>query len=144
MQGRSWMAALTLASGAVLALGSTGRSDDKAAAGRVKLVFAIAGLGSRGCDIEIRPGHPGCQFRPVTRHLSYEGKAEVVLDDVRTTSADRDCAFAIIVREPGHPPRTFHRGLRLDASQPSAPPTLSCYFSSPSRIAGATEMRSRR
>ncbi len=144
MQGRSWMAALTLASGAVLALGSSGWADEKPAAGRVMLKIGIAGLGRGGCDVEIKPGHPGCQFRPVTRHITSDGKADVVLDDVRTTSADRDCAFAITVREPGHPPRTFHRGLRLDASQPATVPTLSCFFSSPSRIARASEMRERR
>jgi hypothetical protein len=138
------MAALTLASGAVLALGSSGWADEKPSAGRVKLDVRIAGLGRGGCDVEIRPGNPGCQFRPVTRHLTYEGKADIVLDDVHTTSADRDCAFAITVREPGHPPRTFHRGLRLDVSKPATVATLSCFFSSPSRIAGAAEMGTRR
>jgi hypothetical protein len=139
------MAALTLASGAVLALNSTGRADDrdKPSASKLKLELRVAGLKATGCEIEIKPGHPGCQFRTVSQHVDSRGMASILFDDVQTTSADRDCAFAITVREPGQPPRTFRRGLRLTASNGPIP-TLTCYVSSPSRLARASEMRERR
>jgi hypothetical protein len=71
---------------------------------------------------------------------------KIVLDDVRATSADRYCLFAITIREPGQPVKTVRRGLRLVATpdRPEAAQVLNCYLSSPSRLAKASEMRERR
>src|SRR4051812_24603751 len=168
MQGRSWMAALTLNAsallGLVLGLAVTSRADDAKKAttpapapapapvdtngSKVRLEIIIVGLGPKGCDIEIAPGHLGCQFRPVSLHLGNEdkGKAVILFEDVQTTGADRYCMFAITIREPGQPVKTVRRGLRLvapSAERPSAQ-LLSCYLSSPSKLAKASEMRERR
>ncbi len=135
MQGRSWMAALTigtkaLALGLILGVGPNpvSRADDaktapappttaKPAPGasKVKLDLAIAGLGPKGCDIEVAPAHQGCQFRPVSLHLGADkgGKEVILFEDVQTSSTDRYCMFAITIREPGQPVKTIHRGLRL-------------------------------
>jgi hypothetical protein len=169
MQGRSWMAALTLAASALLGLvlgfGPAGasRADDAKstpipatappventpAASRVQLNLDIAGLGPQGCDVEIAPGHMGCQFRPVSFHLSRHeaNNKKILFEDIQTTGSDRYCIFAITIREPGHPVKTIRRGLRLVApsSQPSPSQLLFCYLSSPSKLAKASEMRERR
>src|SRR5262249_49121547 len=97
MQGRSWMAALTPGASALrgLALGfgppvASRAEDAKSTApsttapapvpaespspptAKVKLDLAIVGLGAKGCDIEVAPGHLGCQFRPVSLHLGNQ------------------------------------------------------------------------
>ena len=41
----------------------------------------IAGLGSKGCEVEIKPAHPGCQFQPISDH---------VRSDVRRFDGDRE------------------------------------------------------
>lgn len=153
MQGRSWMAALTL----TLALGSgslpafshpalAGGGDAKTKPSdppvngkphTVKLELRIAGLtvNGPGCDVEIKPGHPGCKFRTVQHHVDSRGYATVVVPDAVSRNADRDCTFAITIREPGQPERTVRRGLRLQAENVTSGQSLSCYLSSPSRIA---------
>ena len=145
MQGRSWTAALTLVAGALLIAGPSARADDPPAPRKVTLDLAIDGLGAGGCDIEIKPGHAGCQFKPVTYHLA-SAKAAIDLDDVRTTSVDHDCVFAITIREPGQQPRTVHRGLRLSKPTPgrlTPGQSLTCYLRSPSKLARANETRTR-
>jgi hypothetical protein len=171
MQGRSWMAALTLTASAlmgwVLGLGTpeASRADDAKStpatanapapapedappASRVKLDLAIVGLGPKGCEVEVAPGNSSCQFRPVSLHLSSgnDSKTAILFDDVRTGAADRYCIFAITIREPGQPVKTIRRGLRLavPTHEPSPPQLLSCYLSSPSRLAKASEMHERR
>ena len=44
----------------------------------VQLDLAIAGLvkGGKGCDVEIKPGHGGCKFRPVAQHVGFDGRPE--------------------------------------------------------------------
>jgi len=159
------MAALTLNAsallGLVLGLAVRSRADDAkktptpapapapvdAAGSKVKLEIIIAGLGPKGCDIEIAPGHMGCQFRPVSMHLGKENsQTTLMFDDVQTTGPDRYCIFAITIREPGQPVKTVRRGLRLVASsdEQSSAQLLSCYLSSPSKLAKASEMRERR
>jgi hypothetical protein len=137
------MAALTLAvtltpslapafAGEPPAPGTTPEAEGKSHI--VTLDLAIAGLSAKGCDVEIKPGHPGCTFRPVTKHVGLSGKATIELRDVVTRSADRDCTFAITIREPGQAERTVHRGLRLQAEN-TPDQRLNCFLSSPSRIA---------
>jgi hypothetical protein len=151
------MAALKVAAGAALVLGFSalgtsvlgdeGKAAPKAAEPKkpaanakatykVILDLGIAGLGPKGCDIEIKAAHPGCKFEPVTRHIGERGQATIEIKDIETTSADRDCTFAITVREAGQAEKTNRRGLRLKAPGSTAQ-TLSCYFSSPSKLAKA-------
>ena len=150
MQGRSWMAALTLAAGLTPAwlpaqtptqkpVASVNPDEETATTAVktvhvVKLKLAIAGLSAKGCDVEIKPGHAACKFEKKTQHVTSMGKVEVVLKDVETQSADRDCTFAITIREPGQAERTVRRGFRLNAVR-GAEQSLDCLLNSPSRIA---------
>jgi hypothetical protein len=146
MQGRSWMAASTISAGMLAILGlvaqvapvqaQTQASDPKPRPKAeakpvvpetttptyvVKMDLKIAGLGKKGCDVEIRPGNGGCKFK-----------------DIETQSADRDCTFAITVHEPGQAEKTVKRGLRLKS--PGDPgQSLDCFLSSPSKIAKAAQ-----
>jgi hypothetical protein len=168
MQGRSWMAALTVASAmiAVLEIVPSARADEpktttkiaakpekKAESKKakatpsaptyvVRLDLKIAGLSGKGCDVEIKPGNAGCKFKAVTQHIDSDGTASVKFKDVETESADRDCTFAITVREPGQAEKTVKRGLRLKAPSPDSPAqSLDCFLSSPSKIARAEQER---
>jgi hypothetical protein len=117
---------------------------------KVRLVLDVAGLGPKGCDIEIAPGHAGSRFRPVSFHVSQHEANKLKLDfeDIQTAGSDRYCMFAITIREPGQPVMTVRRGLRLVAptsdSGQTTPQVLFCYVSSPSKLARASEMRERR
>lgn len=145
MQGRSWMAALTLTTATALALTLTlqAGADEKTASHKVRLRLFIAGLYRQGCDVEIKPGHSGCRFRPVTQHVNQDGQSTVVLDDVQTASADKECAFAITMVEPNQPVRTVYKGLRLRRSGLSDAATLDCFLSSPSKMALAREEKNK-
>lgn len=138
MQGRSRMAALTLVAGAVLlGTGPTSRADGPAVVNKVTLRLQITGLGRDGCEVEIKPGHPACDFKAIARKVGPTGHTFTDLE-VKSTSADRDCLFAITVKEPGQPPRTIRRGLRLDApAEGKAVPRqfLDCLLRSPSLAA---------
>jgi hypothetical protein len=161
MQGRSWMAASPISASLILILGLAGhtfpaqaqtQADDPKPRGKpelkpvepatttptyvVELDLKIAGLGKKGCDIEIKPGNSGCKFKPVTQHIEADGKATIKFKDIETQSADRDCTFAITVHEPGQAEKTVKRGLRLKS--PGTPgQSLNCFLSSPSKIARA-------
>jgi hypothetical protein len=137
------MAALSLAAGTIAFLVPKTPADELTPQ-RVQLELAIAGLGPRGCDVEIKPGHEGCKFRTVSQHVDSAGKAVIDPFDVTTSSADRECAFAITIREPGQAPRTVRRGLRLALPKTGAVSRLTCYLSSPSKIARAEQERTRR
>jgi hypothetical protein len=176
MQGRSWMAALTLAvslSAAVVTAAEGDRSTTRTATPKpstsapttrttttvssaspetkpkalnpsvnvhvVKLDLKIAGLTSSGCEVEIKPAHPGCKFQPRTEHVDSKGMLMVKLDDVEILNADRDCTFAITIREAGQAEKTWRRGLRLNATTNVAQ-TLPCFLSSPSKLARAMDV----
>jgi hypothetical protein len=170
MQGRSWMAALTLTGnallGLILGLGLpvASRADDpkttptpapapaatETAPSKVVLDVRIAGLGPGGCDVEVAPGSSDCQFRPISLHITpqdYSFGKKIPLNDVRATSTDRYCIFSITIREPGQPVTTVRRGLRLVAlssDRQESAQLLNCFLSSPSRLAKTSEMRERR
>jgi hypothetical protein len=145
MQGRSWMAALTLTLMPALIVG-TARAESSAdgpsavpapPAHTVQIDLRVAGLlnGGKGCDVEIKPGHAGCKFKAITQHVAPDGIAKVVIKDVVTRSADRDASFSITIRESGQAERTVLRGLRLPVAPGPTAQLLPCYLSSPSRIA---------
>jgi hypothetical protein len=139
MRTRSWMAALAIAAASVCAV----RAGEAVVENKVTLELQISGLGPQGCHVEIKPGHPGCQFKPVSRSVEPETVRDVVkLDPIsllaRSSGADRDCSFAITITEPGLPARTFHRGVRLSApgdARTAPVHRLKCYLSSPSLVA---------
>jgi hypothetical protein len=161
MQGRSWMATSPILASLILIVGFTGRTlpaqaqtqvDDPKPRAKaeskpgerttttptyvVEVDLKIAGLGRKGCDVEIKPGNSGCKFKAVTQHIEADGKATIKFKDIETQSADRDCTFAITVHEPGQAEKTVKRGLRLKS--PGNPgQSLNCFLSSPSKIARA-------
>jgi hypothetical protein len=149
MQGRSWMAALTLVAGIIGASGARSKAEAPPAPHKVSLRLNIAGLrdGGPGCDVEIKPAHAGCKFRPRVQHVDSNGRIQINLDDVRSTGADRDCSFAITIREPGHPDKTVRRGFQLAApvaGRPAVVQPFDCYLSSPSLLAKNSDTRTRR
>jgi|SRR6185312_9400725 hypothetical protein len=147
MQGRSRMAALTLVVGTALTLAQRAEALDKVVVSQVGLELAIAGLGDSGCDVEVKPGHAGCKFRTVKQHVGRSGLAKLILKDVEATGTDHDCALTITIKEPGHPDKTIQRGLRLsphEEGKPRVTPTLTCYVSSPSKIAQVEQEKVRR
>ena len=146
MQGRSWMAALAVIAGTVTTSAAPIRAADAPPSPRlVRVDLRIAGLGHEGCTVEIKPGHAGCKFDAVTEHVDGSGQKVFALKNIRISGADRDCAVAITIKEPGHPVKTVHRGLRLSADTPKGTAqTLSCYLNSPSKIARAEAAREKR
>jgi hypothetical protein len=140
------MAALALAAGVALADAARpapARGGDKPpVVNKVTLYLRITGLGPDGCEVEIKPGHPLCDFPAVTKKVKYGGQAqgELTLDgmNVKSTSPDRDCQFSITIKEPGQPPRSVHRGIRLVSPKAGAAvpeQTFKCYLRSPSLAA---------
>ena len=104
MQGWSWMAALTLvvASTGAFAPSSTVAAEPTPTKQKVKLVLRLDGVVVRaGTEITVKPGNPGCRFKVVTKPVKEEDFVELI--DVETVNADRDCSFAITVKEPGQP-----------------------------------------
>jgi hypothetical protein len=154
MQGRSWMAALVLIGALIAALFLSSNADADApkevapapaspparkAEGpkhAVTLMLAIADLSAKGCDVEIKPAHPGCAFRTRAEHVTSDGQLKVVMDDIQVKNVNRDCTFAITIREAGQAERTWRRGLRISTNNSAEnSQTLPCYFSSPSKLA---------
>ncbi len=147
MQGRSWMAALTLVAGIIGAPEVPSKAEAPPAGHKVSLRLNIAGLGRGGCDVDVKPAHAGCKFRPRVQHVGSDGKIQIELDDVRSTGADRDCSFAITIREPGHADKTVRRGFQLAApvaGRPAVAQAFDCYLSSPALLARNIDSRTRR
>lgn len=131
------MAALILAA----ASAGSGRLIATAEAGgpppvkqKVALVIRLDGLtpGS-GAQLVIKPGHRACKFAEVV--YAYKGDPwirDIPPFDAESLSADRDCSFAITLKEPGQPDRAFRRSLQLAAPTADAgkPQMLLCYLSS--------------
>jgi hypothetical protein len=142
------MAALTIISATVAAA----RAGDTAVENKVTLELQITGLGTEGCRIEIKPGHAGCQFKPVEKIVDRNAVREVVKLEpfsvvARSTGADRDCSFEITIKEPGLPAKTVHRGVRLappSPDQPAPAQSLRCYLNSPTLVMRDEQARTRR
>jgi hypothetical protein len=106
----------------------------------VKLQLRIGGLRSQGCDVEVKPGNAACRFKKQTRHVEANGETTLVFRDVETRTVDRNCTFAITVREQGQAPKTVYRGFRMVAdpskSASGEPQSFTCFMSAPSKVAG--------
>ncbi len=86
-----------------------------------------------GVELVIKPGHPACRFKPITHPVKGDGDQDILPIDVETLSADRDCSFAIVLKEPGQPDKIFRRSLQITpATEATAgkPQVLQCYLSS--------------
>jgi hypothetical protein len=125
----------------------------------VQLDLVIAGLGQAGCDVEVKPGNASCKFRALNergaeagQHVPSDGRAHLQLRDVELRGADRTCTVAITVREPGQASKTIYRGFRIapPRSIPGKPaastanPAVTCYLTSPSKLARVEEGRVRK
>ena len=139
MQGWSWMAALTLvASIAGASAPSTRASEPTPVKQKVSLSLRLDGLSSQGGEVEIKPGHAGCKFETIKFQTKAHPKAidgKIFLDpiEVETVSADRECSFAITLREPGQADKVVRRTLRLTPAAPgkaATPQVLTCFISS--------------
>ena len=109
----------------------------------IQLNLVIAGLGTEGCDVEVKPANAGCKFRPSSgEHVASDGRATIKLRDVELRGADKTCTMAITVREPGQPPHTIYRGFRPGSSKSGAVPSFTCFVSS--RLAGADAKTTRK
>ena len=139
MQGWSWMAALTLVASVSGPFAPTaGAAEPPGVKQKVSLSLSLAGLSSAGGEIEIKPGHAGCKFDTIKFQTKSHPKmidGKIVLDpiEVETLSADRDCSFAITLKEPGQPDKTVKRTVRIvppAEGKPAKPQELTCYISS--------------
>jgi hypothetical protein len=101
----------------------------------VELQLMIAGLGSSGCDVEIKPGSRSCRFKPQHQHVNTQGRGRFLIKDVELRGADRNCIFAITLKEPGEASRTIYRGFRMTTSPSAGTQAFTCYTNSPSRLA---------
>jgi hypothetical protein len=115
------------------------RADRPPVVNKVNLYLQILGLEAADCEVEIRPGHAECRFEPIVQKVQGNRGGVVRLDPISieaaTRHADRDCAFAITIKEPGHPPRTYRRGLVLKPNldgKPTPVQNYPCLLSSPS------------
>lgn len=110
---------------------------DSGVVNKVMIELNIEGLPKEGCEIVIEPGHPGCKFKRV-RYRVDVNPAMLQPIEVTTFSLDRDCSFAITIKEPGMPEYKVRRGLRLAkpvAGAPEPPESyLKCHLATPSQI----------
>jgi hypothetical protein len=119
MQGWSWMAALTLVASLSGLIAPTARAaEPPAVKQKVSLSLRLDGLSAAGGEVEIKPGHAGCKFETIKFQTKGHPKmieGRIVLDpfEVETFSADRDCSFAITLKEAGQPDKTVRRTIRL-------------------------------
>ncbi|AMV36514.1 hypothetical protein [Planctomyces sp. SH-PL62] len=120
----------------------TAASAEKGQGRDIELKLAIAGLGSKGCDIDVKPGNPACVFKAQTLHVKPDGQVLVELKDVKIRGADRNCSIALTIREEGQPAKTVYRGYRLAAeAKEGAVESFLCCLSSPSKVAAIAATR---
>lgn len=143
MPSRSWTTVRTaVAFLAMLGVGGLARAEIDPVSNVVNLKLTLVGAGSEGYEIVVKPGHAACSFKPITVKVAKGREGEPLLFEpfsVTSMSADRDCSFEIILREPGKPERSCRRGLRLTAASPDGHPTpaqdLTYYLSAQSMSA---------
>ena len=138
MQGRSWMAALTLVAavaGVSFAPGALA-VEPTPIKQKVKLSLRLVDVADDS-EITIKPGHAGCRFEPVKfkvgdKPADMYNVINLPPMDVETVSADRGCMFAITLKERGKPDKTVQRILKIVPDvegKPAAPQSLRCYVS---------------
>jgi hypothetical protein len=109
----------------------------------IRIDLAVAGLGSEGCDVQIKPANPSCKFKaPAPQHVPPSGQVKINLRDVELRGADKTCMIAITIREPGQPAQTIYRGFRPGSSKSGSIPSFPCYVSS--GLAGADAKATRK
>ncbi|WP_165066790.1 hypothetical protein [Paludisphaera rhizosphaerae] len=105
----------------------------------IALKLVVSDVGSKGCEVEVKPANPSCVFKTQSFHLDPltglgESKKLVTLTDVDIRGADRNCAVAVTVRQDGLPPKTIYRGFRVAASpKPGAVESFETCMSCPTK-----------
>jgi hypothetical protein len=143
MPSRSGMAALAIVASMVVANGRAVADGNATVEKTVYVEIQIAGLGPDGCRIDIKPGHPACQFKAIQKSIAASDVQDVVrLEAIpviaRATGADHDCSFAITVKEPNLPAKTIRRGILLTETPTGKTATaqvLKVYVNSPTLAA---------
>ena len=140
MQVRSWMAAwmLSTAVGAMTMPATSAAGTPTAVKQKVRLDIRLDGTSAAtGVEIVIKPGHPATKFKEVVYQVKKDGDIrDIPPIEVESLSADRDCSFAITLKDPGHADKVFRRSVRLSPpteatpGKPEVMPTLKCYLSS--------------
>ncbi len=104
----------------------------------------IAGLGTDGCDVEVKPANAELQVPAVGRRSTSPPTARPRSSCATSSSAapTRRAPMAITVREPGQPPQTIYRGFRPGSSKPGSVPSFTCFVSS--RLAGVDAKATRK
>ena len=110
-------------------------SEAPAKGRKVELHLVIGGLGVEGCEVEVKPGNAACRFKKKTSHVPSSGKVTLEIREVELRGVDRNCTFAIVLREKGQEPKTIYRGFRMaaDDSTGDQAESFTCYMSSPSK-----------
>ncbi len=121
--------------------GETAPKADGTKLPKVHLRLAIAGLGTEGCDVEIKPANRSVKFRPAPMvHVRSDGHATIELREIELRGADKICSLAITVRQPGQEPQTVYRGFMATATGLGAStPDFNCFINS--RLADASGSR---
>ena len=150
MQGRSWMAALSIAVAlaGVDAPGLARAGDPTPIKQKVTLNIRFSGLVGQKAEVVVKPGNPACRFKPIARAIDPDVVVPFGPFDVETFSADGDCSFAITIKEPGQPDKTIRRILQIPTqaeakaagAKPGDPVVLTCYVSSRSLSGPAAEL----
>ena len=127
--GRS---ALMLA--AMLAEGSASADEPlpNTVANTLKLDLQISGL-EEGWTVKVKPAHPGSRFKPVVRCIKADengpGRLGILAIPAESLSADRACAFSIVLTDPCGTAKTFKRSVRLlPQDDPETVPELAKTF----------------
>ena len=102
---------------------------------QVKLNIRLDGTSKEsGVEIVIKPGHPACRFKTIIYPVKGDGLIQDIPPiDVETLSADRDCSFTIVLKEPGQPDKVFRRSLQINLpgeATAAKPQVLQCFLSS--------------
>ena len=87
-----------------------------------------------GAELVIKPGHAATRFKTI----NYPVKGDGIIQDIppiniETVSADRNCSFAIVLKEAGQPEKTFRRNLQIQTPTEATtgkPQVFNCYLSS--------------
>lgn len=119
--------------------GATTAKTDGTKLPKVHLRLAIAGLGTEGCDVEIKPANRSVKFRPAPIvHVKSDGHATIELREIELRGADKTCSLAITVRQPGQEPQTIYRGFMTNTTT-AGTPDFNCFINS--RLADASSGR---
>ncbi|MFM7318044.1 MAG: hypothetical protein ACKO5E_13955 [bacterium] len=127
----------TLSAILLISLATLSLPAQDAVVNKVTLELQIQGISKEGCIVEVAPGHPACKFKKV-RYKVEDSRVLLQPIEVTSLSIDRDCSFAITIKEPGLPEHTIRRGLRL--SKPAADSAekpevkITCHLATPSQV----------